>query len=202
VPRLAARNSLPFIAVSWQRLSVTKRDLSEDEMTPSSPQEVVVLLPLAVSMATILSTIAIHGLALVAIAHFVRREVRLGRAGAQFGRDLAIVAGATLLALLAHLVEITIWALVYYACGEAKIFGGAFYHSAENYTTLGYGDVVMSDSWKLLGPLEAANGMLMFGVSTATIFAIVNILVQTHFRHLDMDLATRPSQPPTKGWTD
>jgi hypothetical protein len=168
-------------------------------MTPSSPQEVVVLLPLAVSLATILSTIAVHAVALAAIAYFVRREVRLGRAGAQFGRDLAIVAGATLLALSAHLVEITIWAVVIYLCGESTLFGGAFYHSAENYTTLGYGDVVMSNFWKLLGPLEAANGMLMFGVSTATIFAIINIQVQIHFRRLDMALATRRSQPPTNG---
>jgi Ion channel len=57
-------------------------------------------------------------------------------------------------------------------------FGAAFYHSAENYTTLGYGDVVMSASWRLLGPFEAADGMLMFGVSTAMIFAVIQRLVE------------------------
>lgn len=52
-------------------------------------------------------------------------------------------------------------------CGEFPEFAVASYHSAVNYTTLGYGDVIMTASWKFLGPLEAANGMLLFGVSTA-----------------------------------
>jgi Ion channel len=67
---------------------------------------------------------------------------------------------------------------VFYFCGEFMDFAAAFYHSAENYTTLGYGDVVMSASWRLLGPFEAGDGMLMFGVSTAMIFAVIQRLVE------------------------
>jgi hypothetical protein len=48
-----------------------------------------------------------------------------------------------------------------------------------NYTTLGDSDNVMSPSWKLLAPLEAANGMLMFGVSTTMPFAVIQRLIQT-----------------------
>jgi hypothetical protein len=48
-----------------------------------------------------------------------------------------------------------------------------------NYTTLGDSDAVISPSWRLLAPLEGANGMLMFGVSTAMLFAIVQRLIQT-----------------------
>jgi hypothetical protein len=51
-----------------------------------------------------------------------------------------------------------------------------------NYTTLGYGDVVMSQSWKLFGPLEAVDGVLMFGISTAMIFAVIQLLVQIRFQ--------------------
>jgi len=58
----------------------------------------------------------------------------------------------------------------------------ALYHSAVNYTSLGYGDVVMSAAWRLLGPLETSDGMLMFGVSTAMIFAVIERLVQTKFK--------------------
>ena len=61
----------------------------------------------------------------------------------------------------------------------SRLRGGDLLHSAENYTTLGYGDVVMSPSWRLLGPLEAADGMLMFGISTALIFAVISRLVET-----------------------
>lgn len=140
------------------------------------------LLPLGVGTATTFATIFIHALALITIVHFVRRERRLGRAGVVFWKDVTIVAGATLLALAAHLVEIALWALVFALCGEFPDFPAAFYHSAENYTTLGYGDVVMSAPWRLLGPLEAADGMLMFGVSTAMIFAVIQRLIEARFR--------------------
>jgi hypothetical protein len=53
--------------------------------------------------------------------------------------------------------------------GEFSVFSESFYHSAVNFATLGYGDLVMSDEHKLLGPLEAVNGVLMVGVSTATL---------------------------------
>jgi hypothetical protein len=82
------------------------------------------------------------------------------------------------------LVEIALWALLFKICGEFPDFGAAFDHSAVNYTTLGYGDVIMTPSWRLLGPLEAANGMLMFGVSTAMIFAVILRLIQARFLDL------------------
>jgi ion channel len=137
-----------------------------------------ILLPLAVGIAATISTIFIHALALVAIVHFVRYERRIGHAGVRFLMDLAIVVGVTLLALAAHLVEIAGWALVFVRCGEFRDFAAAFYSSAENYTTLGYGDVVMSVSWRLLGPLESADGMLMFGLTTAMIFGVIHRLIQ------------------------
>ena len=63
-------------------------------------------------------------------------------------------------------------------------FGIAFYHSAVNYTTLGYGDIIMTPSWRFLGSLEAADGALMFGVSTAMIDAVIATLMQAHFEDL------------------
>ena len=150
-------------------------------MPPSSSSEVAVVLPLLVSLAPTLTTIVIHGLALLAVLRFVHREYLLGRAGILFWRDMVIIAMVILLAQAAHAVEIAIWAIVLGQCGEFTRFTEAFYHSAVNYTSLGYGDIVMSASWKLLGPVEAANGLLMFGVSTAMIFAVIQRLVQSRF---------------------
>jgi voltage-gated potassium channel Kch len=65
------------------------------------------------------------------------------------------------------------WALLFLALGEFGDYATAVYHSAVNFTTLGYGDVVMSPRFRLLGALEAANGILMFGVSTAMMTAAV-----------------------------
>lgn len=138
-------------------------------------------IPLAIGVSTVACTIVIHAMALSATLNFIRREKKRGREGASFWGDLAIVARVISFALLAHLMEIALWAVLFMICGEFREFGVAFYHSAVNYTTLGYGDVIMTPSWRLLGPLEAANGALMFGVSTAMIFAVIQWLVQARF---------------------
>ena len=85
---------------------------------------------------------------------------------------------------VAHLIEISVWAALFILCGEFREFGIAYYHSAVNYTTLGYGDLIMSPSWRLLGPLEAADGALMFGVSTAMVFTVILRLIRT--LHVDL----------------
>jgi hypothetical protein len=153
-------------------------------MDSSRANDVAIGLPLVISLVTILVTIVIHAVALLGIFHFVRRQHLLRRTGVRFWRDVAIVSGATLLAGVAHLVEVIIWASVFVFCGEFAQFGGAFYHSAMNYTTLGYGDVIMTSSWKLFGPLEAANGMLMFGLSTAIIISVIQLIFRTKFHDL------------------
>ncbi len=145
---------------------------------------IAILIPLAVSAGAVLCTIFIHALAVGATINFVRHERRLGRAGAGFWIDLAIVVSTILFAFAAHLIEIALWAVLFVICGEFQEFGIAYYHSAVNYTTLGYGDLIMTPSWKLLGPLEAADGSLLFGVSTAMIFAVIVRLVQAKFEDL------------------
>ncbi|BCG00448.1 hypothetical protein PPGU19_050160 [Paraburkholderia sp. PGU19] len=62
---------------------------------------------------------------------------------------------------------------VVHVLSEFSDFATALYHSAVNFITLGYGDIVMSKQWRMLGPIEAANGILMFGVSTSVMTAAV-----------------------------
>ena len=153
-------------------------------MAASTAHDIALGLPLMVSLMATVGTIVIHGLAVIVIVHLIRRQHRLGRIGVGFRQDVAIVCNATLLVSAAHLFEITVWALLFVFCGEFAQFASAFYHSATNYTTLGYGDVVMTPSWRILGPLEAADGMLMFGVSTAIIVSVIQLMVRTRFRDL------------------
>jgi len=147
-------------------------------MAPSL-DSIAIVLPLGVAVTMTFSTVIIQALALMPIIYFVRYELRRGRAGVRFWKDVGIIAGATLVALAAHVVAIATWALVFRFCGEFPQLAGAVYHSAMNYTTLGDSDMVMSLSWRLLAPLEAANGMLMFGVSTALLYAVIQRLIQT-----------------------
>ena len=145
---------------------------------------VAILMPLAVGASAVLCTIFIHALAVGATVNFFRHEKRLGRTGAGLWIDLGIVVLAISFAFVAHLIEIALWAVLFVICGEFQEFGMAYYHSAVNYTTLGYGDVIMTPSWKLLGPLEAADGALMFGVSTAMIFAVIVRLIRAKYEDL------------------
>jgi hypothetical protein len=142
---------------------------------------IATLLPLSVGASAVVCTIFLHALTVSATVNLVRHERRRGRAGASAWINVAIVALVVSFAFVAHLLEIAVWAVVFVLCGEFSAFGTAYYHSAVNYTTLGYGDVIMTPSWRLLGPLEAANGALMFGVSTAMIFAVIQRFIQDRF---------------------
>ena len=143
-----------------------------------------ILIPLMVGAGAVLGTIFIHALPLSGGVNFLRRERRLGRVGTSFWNDFAIVGLTISFTLVAHLTEVALWAVLFVICGEFPQFGTAYYHSAVNYTSLGYGDLIMTPTWRLLGPLEAADGMLMFGVSTAMVFAVIQWLIQARFADL------------------
>ena len=142
---------------------------------------ILLLVPIAVGFAAVICTILIHALPLRATTAFVRREKKLGHLGMNFRRDMGLVVRVILYAFVAHLMEMALWAILFLICGEFSDFATAFYHSAVNYTSLGYGDIIMSPAWRVLGPLETANGMLLFGVSTGMIFALIQRLVEARY---------------------
>jgi len=143
--------------------------------------QISVLNPLLIGVATTFCTIILHALLLGMIIWIVRRDLRLGRVGTRFWLDTIFITNVAMLLLAAHLAEVGLWALVLERCGEFSNFGAAYYHSAVNYTTLGDSAFAMSARWRLLAALEAGNGMLMFGVSTAAIFAVIQRLLQHRF---------------------
>jgi hypothetical protein len=142
------------------------------------------MIPLAVGIVTLACTMFVHVLPLGATVTIVRREKKLGPVGVSFWSEFAIISLIVLFALVAHLIEIALWAAVFMICGEFHEFSLAYYHSAATYTTLGYGELIISPKWRMLGPLEAANGILMFGVSTAMIFTNILRLTQARFADL------------------
>jgi hypothetical protein len=137
--------------------------------------------PLFFGIIATVGTIATHGLAVLAILHFMRQQTARGRTGAMFWTDLCIVTTTALITVAAHLTDICVWAVLVFLTGEFGTFGTAVYHSAVNYTTLGYGDLVMSPAWRLLGPIEAMDGLLMFGITTAMLFAVIRWIIRTRY---------------------
>lgn len=87
--------------------------------------------------------------------------------------DVLLLSAVMMLTLLCNFVQMAIWATLFMFLGEFSDFTTALYHSGVNFATLGYGDIVMSKQWRMLGPIEAANGILMFGVSTSVMTAAV-----------------------------
>jgi len=80
--------------------------------------------------------------------------------------------------MLGNFVQILLWAGLFVYLGEFSLLPDAVYYSAVNFTTLGYGDMVMSDQHKLLRPLEAVNGAIMFGVSTAVMVGAIQHMMR------------------------
>ena len=73
----------------------------------------------------------------------------------------------------AHVIEIWVWATLFFFIEAMPTFEAALYFSTTSFTTVGFGDITLSEKWRLLSSLEAAAGMILFGWSTAFIFAII-----------------------------
>jgi Ion channel len=88
-------------------------------------------------------------------------------------RLVGIMIAAVSMLMAAHLLEVAIWALAYSLAGATPQGTENLYFAFVNYTTLGYGDIVPVARWRLLGPLTAMNGVLLFGWSTAVIYHVL-----------------------------
>jgi hypothetical protein len=134
--------------------------------------------PLLVGAGVFLVTVVCYALATALIIHFVVHLIRIGFTGLGFWQNVAIMIMVSLLTAIAHLIQIGLWAIALVLVGEFSSFQTAFYCSAQNYTALGYGDMILSERWRMLGPLEAISGLLLFGLSTALMFAIMSRLIK------------------------
>ena len=110
------------------------------------------------------------------VRHYVSHLPRVG-SGLGFLAGMRPLIVATLAMLGGTLVQIMLWGLLFLGLGEFEHAYDAIYHSAVNFSSLGYGDIVMTRERRLLGPLEAVNGVLMLGMSAATLMAIVQHMI-------------------------
>lgn len=106
--------------------------------------------------------------------HYLRWRSRDGTPGG----DFRILAAVMLFLLLGHLLQFATWAVLFIVLGEFSQFETALYHSIVNFTSLGYGDIVMDEQWRLLGALEAANGVLMFGLTAGLLLSVFSLLLR------------------------
>lgn len=134
--------------------------------------------PLLVGAGVFAISVLIQVLAVVGLVYFLRRRDRLGRFDENLRVATGALSGGMLIVFAGHLIQVGLWALLFVQLGEFESYATAFYHSMVNFTTLGYGDIVMSEKWRLLGAMEAGVGVLMFGLSAGVGLAVFTNLIQ------------------------
>ena len=127
---------------------------------------------IAIGAMLILLTTAVHAGGMSLALRSIRSHATIAGAGLHLNRVFS-VGRVVLIMYLVGVAEVLIWAAAYLAFDVIEGFEKAIYFSAVTFTTLGYGDVVLDGSRRILSSLEAINGIIMFGWSTAIVIAAV-----------------------------
>jgi hypothetical protein len=131
------------------------------------------LLHFVFALLLVFTTVAIHAMATTGLLVWLRSPTGLAwLRGGHVSR--IVVIGSVVLAMASvSILESGVWALLYLGVGALPNLHEALYFSLVTFTTLGYGDVTLSNEWRLLGGFEAANGIIIFGWTTALIVSLL-----------------------------
>jgi hypothetical protein len=133
-----------------------------------------VLLRLAYVAALLVATTLVHAACTVLVLGWLRRRAGTRTAPPRPLARSGVLAALVFLMAFAAFLECGLWAGLYVAIGALPDFATALYFSLVTFTTLGYGDVTLDPEWRLLAGFEAANGIILFGWTTALIVAVAS----------------------------
>jgi hypothetical protein len=122
----------------------------------------------------IVLTVLVHAFALVEIRDRIVLGLPLVLRARRSSMVLAVLMIVTVLVLtVLHAIEASAWAGAYVILGARADFASAMLYSLSAMTTYGHADVFLAKPWQLMGAIEALNGMMLFGLSTAFLFAVL-----------------------------
>ena len=130
------------------------------------------LTQISIGAALIVATVIVHAVCL----ELILKALVIVRTTFEVRWRVLTFSLVILAVFVAHIIEIWIWAILYYtgfSISKIPTLEAALYFSTSSFTTVGFGDLVLSEEWRLLSSFEATNGMILFGWSTAFIFAVV-----------------------------
>jgi hypothetical protein len=139
---------------------------------------------LAAGLALIAATVFVHVAGFLVVLHGLQPERHQDPPAQGLGYIVRLLVAVILLMILLHLIEVSIWAGFYSWIGVFPDVATAVFYSLGAYSTVGTGDVVLSRPWRMLGGLEGLVGALMFGLSTAFIFAVMVALNEMWRQHV------------------
>ena len=116
--------------------------------------------------------IAIHALVMMIVVRVAQAKGDKSKSHSSLLLVAVMIPTVSVL-MLTHAVEVMVWSFVYLMFDAAPADSDLAYFAFVNYTTLGYGDIIPVERWRLLGPITAMNGILLFGWSTAVIFEVL-----------------------------
>lgn len=91
-------------------------------------------------------------------------------------RNVVVMVMAVLWLVIGITINTWIWAYLFLFIGEFSTLENALYFAITSFTTLGYGDLLISEQWRILGSLSAVNGLIVFGLNTAF---LVELMIAT-----------------------
>jgi Ion channel len=132
------------------------------------------------------STITIHSLVMTVVVRVSGVLSTKKRSHPSLRLITTMIATVSVL-MAAHVLEVFVWSLAYSIVDAAPAGTNLVYFAFVNYATLGYGDVIPVEGWRLLGPITAMNGALMFGWSTAVIYEVLQKTMKISFDTADTE---------------
>jgi hypothetical protein len=121
-------------------------------------------------------TVAIHAAGSTPWVRFLVRRHLAEDGSWRSGGSIVPITSTVLVLVFLHAIEITVWAAAYRVLvpdGQLPSFETALYFSFVTFTTLGYGDITLGEGWRLLSGIQALNGILLVGWTTALLFGLV-----------------------------
>lgn len=126
-------------------------------------------------------TIAIHSAGATSWVRFITCKFVPGDGVWSGRRALGVLMATGVVLLGLHVLEILVWATAYFLllpASEIASMEVAIYFSFVTFTTLGYGDIILTEGWRILSGIEALNGIMLLGWTIAMMFTVVQRLWQ------------------------